>query len=1278
MRPGTVSSVTNWTETLSGSHPWVPHRTASAHCRGSRGPGLLLRLRRWCHAGLSVRSVLVTLMGCSLVICVVPISVAWYFGADASTGYATSTLYKTVSGSVVEQLDAFMSRAETINTLNTLNARVNPSVCSDEQSLLDLWKPQAQQMITLANSYFIYAANSDNAVTGAMRIDGEIQAAIKRSNWTVGSNIKIATDPEFTLLGWNASWGDGYYAPGRPWYQNALEQSGQSTWSDVYVFWDNKGLGVTVSQTMERNGTVCGVVAVDFLLTGIAQFLQNMPVDFGAEVWIFQQTGEIIASSVPGETYFVQLNDSVTRYTVRPGLGVWCVAIAVPTSKFYSQLQSGVYISIGVSAAVLVVAVAASVILGLVITRPIKHIASDLKAVATLSTLSDSQTPRSHLSEIDSILSSASMMKRMIVSMTKYIPISVMHWLIDNDRVAELGMSPTHCAIMFTDIVNFTQITDTVSPRVLIKVFTDVMDASSAAIVATGGIVDKIVGDSVMGVWGTPTPVDAPELSACRTALNTIGLLEKLQPTWEAQGLPCFRLRVGIASGKVLAGNCGSSDRFCYTVLGNAVNLASRLESLNKYYGSTVMVCERTAGKVKDAVLMRKLETVRVKGQARPLEVYEIFESSGEGAITEDACATFTNAARQRKRPRSIAELSVRSVLVTLMGCSLVVCVVPISVAWYLGSTASTSYATSTLYKTVSGTVKEQLDTFVSKAETANTLNTYAARVNPAVCWDEQSFVDQWKPHALEMLTLDYSFFIYAVNSNNTATGAMRVNDEVMAAIKTSNMSSGSNYRISTDPDFELLEWNATWGSGFYAPGRAWYQKALANPGQTTWSKVYVWPDHKRLGVTVSQTMERNGTVCGVVAVDFLLTGIAQFLQNMPVDFGAEVWIFQQTGEIIASSATGENFSTRELGRKLRSRVSGLATNESVEFSSNLWGARHQILLSSFQIRSGLGVWCIAIATPRSHLSEIDSILSSASMMKRMIVSMTKYIPISVMHWLIDNDRVAELGMSPTHCAIMFTDIVNFTQITDTVPPRDLIKVFTEVMDASSAAIVATGGIVDKIVGDSVMGVWGAPKRVEAPELSACRAALSIVAMLEKLQPTWEAQGLPCFRLRVGIASGKVLAGNCGSSDRFCYTVLGNAVNLASRLESLNKYYGSTVMVCERTAGKVKDAMLMRKLETVRVKGQETPLEVYEVFPRATEGSEAAGVSEDECATFTNAVNAYEQQNFVGAVSLFKQFMETKPDDQHARAMIEKTKRCLDHVKDPDRTFDFVHTFETK
>eukprot|EP00727_Mastigamoeba_balamuthi_P006533 m51a1_g250 hypothetical protein (759) ;mRNA; f:186020-189170 len=693
-----VSSATDWTREQPQPPAWATKPAAP-------GRRLLQRRGRRGCAALSVRSVLVTLMACSLVVCVVPISVAWYLGSDASTGYATSTLYKThacgaptaqVSGTVVRQLDAFMGRAEAVNTLNTLAALEDPAVCADEEAFVGLWKPQMQQMLTLADSYMVYAAAPSNAMTGVMRIKGEIQAAIMRSNWTAGANYRVSTSPAFRLDGWDWSWAPGYYPTQRPWYQNALAQPAKPVWSEAYVFWDDRGLGVTVSQTMEGGGVVCGVVAVDYLLAGIAQFLRDMPVDFGAEVWVFQQTGEIIASSVPDETYFVQLNDTVTRYTmwdspfrhtrelgrqlrsdverisvnqtiefssslwgerhqillssfqVRPGLGVWCVAIAVPTSKFYSQLQSGVYISIGVSAAVLVVSVAASVILGLVITRPIKHIASDLKAVATLSTLSDSQTPRSHLSEIDSILNSASMMKRMIVSMTKYIPISVMHWLIDNDRVAELGMSPTHCAIMFTDIVNFTQITDTVPPRDLIKVFTDVMDASSAAIVATGGIVDKIVGDSVMGVWGAPEPVEAPELSACRAALSIVAMLEKLQPTWEAQGLPCFRLRVGIASGKVLAGNCGSSDRFCYTVLGNAVNLASRLESLNKYYGSTVMVCERTAGKVKDAMLMRKLETVRVKGQATPLEVYEVFPRATEGSeaagVSEDECATFTNA----------------------------------------------------------------------------------------------------------------------------------------------------------------------------------------------------------------------------------------------------------------------------------------------------------------------------------------------------------------------------------------------------------------------------------------------------------------------------------------------------------------------------------------------------------------------------------------------------------------------------------------------------------
>jgi adenylate cyclase len=162
------------------------------------------------------------------------------------------------------------------------------------------------------------------------------------------------------------------------------------------------------------------------------------------------------------------------------------------------------------------------------------------------------------------------------------------------------------------------------SPHALIKLLNDYFSPMTQIIMANRGTLDKYIGDAIMALWGAPVPLPDHALRACQAALEMEKAMTELQNDWQMQGLPPLVARLGLHSGSVVAGNVGSRERFNYTVLGDTVNLASRLEGVNKVYGTRILLSDKTCQHVKDRLLVRELDLVQVKGRGRPVTVYEL------------------------------------------------------------------------------------------------------------------------------------------------------------------------------------------------------------------------------------------------------------------------------------------------------------------------------------------------------------------------------------------------------------------------------------------------------------------------------------------------------------------------------------------------------------------------------------------------------------------------------------------------------------------------------
>jgi adenylate cyclase len=212
---------------------------------------------------------------------------------------------------------------------------------------------------------------------------------------------------------------------------------------------------------------------------------------------------------------------------------------------------------------------------------------------------------------------------------------------------------------------------------------------------------------------------------------------------------------------------------------------------------------------------------------------------------------------------------------------------------------------------------------------------------------------------------------------------------------------------------------------------------------------------------------------------------------------------------------------------------------------------------------------------------------------------MARYLSPSVSQWALKDPERLTLGGETRIMTVLFSDLRGFTTLSQNMDPQALTALLNEYMTAMTEIVFKHDGVLDKYIGDAIMAFWNAPMWQEDHAVRACETALDMVSRLQTLQADWARRGLPRLDLGIGINTGRMVVGNMGSRDRLTYTVLGDTVNVASRLEGLNKEYGTRIVIGEGTRTAAGETCLYRFLDLVAVKGRSEPLAVYEVTARA-------------------------------------------------------------------------------
>ncbi len=275
----------------------------------------------------------------------------------------------------------------------------------------------------------------------------------------------------------------------------------------------------------------------------------------------------------------------------------------------------------------------------------------------------------------------------------------------------------------------------------------------------------------------------------------------------------------------------------------------------------------------------------------------------------------------------------------------------------------------------------------------------------------------------------------------------------------------------------------------------------------------------------------------------------------------------------------------------------------------------------------------------------------------------------SVVDQILKDPKMLELGGAKREVTAFFSDVAGFTSIAEGMEPGQLVTFLNSYLDEMTNVILEHKGTLDKYEGDAIMAFWGAPVPQKDHALHACLAALENQGKVAQFRLESEKNNLPPIHIRIGINTGEVIAGNMGSEDRFDYTIMGDNVNLASRLESINKQYGTEVMISEYTYETVKEALVCRELDQIRVKGKDTPVRIYELIGKKDE------VPQERLAiiqAFDEALKLYRSKNFMAAQKKFSVIANDPP----SKVFVE---RCNAFIKNPpDVDWDGVYTFTTK
>lgn len=307
-----------------------------------------------------------------------------------------------------------------------------------------------------------------------------------------------------------------------------------------------------------------------------------------------------------------------------------------------------------------------------------------------------------------------------------------------------------------------------------------------------------------------------------------------------------------------------------------------------------------------------------------------------------------------------------------------------------------------------------------------------------------------------------------------------------------------------------------------------------------------------------------------------------------------------------------------------------------------------------------------------SRIREIDHLDRSIDNMRNALGQISKFVPKALLQQLIKSGSDMNVGGERRVLSMVFTDVLDFTPLAESMPAEELMTQMSDYFDALVGEILLQRGTVDKYIGDAIFAFWNAPALQPDHAALACNAALACRAASNALNARWRSEGRPIWYTRFGVHLGEAVVGNVGSRDRLDYTAIGSAINMGARLEGLNKFYATQILVSGAVQQAVGEAFLFRPIDRVLPKGAGTPMAISELLCAKGEATDEMNA---RCAAWSDAFALYEARDWAGARRAFEKLAVTDPDDKVA---VRFRDRMAEFGDAPPSDWDGVTRFDTK
>ncbi len=458
----------------------------------------------------------------------------------------------------------------------------------------------------------------------------------------------------------------------RPWYQGAVQEKGIH-WTGLYAYAPIPFQGISVTDPIfDESGKLLAVAGADLTLNSLGEFLLNLKIGKKGKAFILNSSGNVIVPQVKDSSladtafknYSKEKNKDFTfdlgkvSYlgSVHPFVlskqSEWLILIAVPEDDFFHEALVSQEQTVFISLAILIFTGIIVFYFSKRISDPIVLLSKEADKIRRLELESDVKID-SRIREISLMSNSMSAMRVAVNSFARYIPKEVVKQLMQKGEDIKLGGEKKKLAILFTDISGFTPIAETYDSEQLILLLSEYFNGMSHIILEMQGTIDKFIGDGLMAFWGAPQEVLDPSEKACLAALNAREFIKNLNERFKKDGKPQFATRFGIHTGTVIVGNIGTPERINYTVMGGPVNIAARLQVLNKDYHTSIIMTEETKDEAGSELLIRPLDDIVIRGLTHKRKIYELMTLKTNAApdqifLQEQFTAAFEHYQNQR------------------------------------------------------------------------------------------------------------------------------------------------------------------------------------------------------------------------------------------------------------------------------------------------------------------------------------------------------------------------------------------------------------------------------------------------------------------------------------------------------------------------------------------------------------------------------------------------------------------------------------------------------